>query len=77
MLLPAGIKMNDLLALAEEMDPLGSPGKADKADKRGLTSESTMQLASYLATKVPLLSGCATAMHHHCIAFAEPCLPLV
>ena len=52
MLLPAGVRMNDLLALAEEMDPLGSPGKDGKSERRGLTSESTMQLASYLATKV-------------------------
>ena len=52
MLLPAGVSMNDLLSLAEEMDPLGSPGRKDKQEKRGLTAESTMQLASYLATKV-------------------------
>ena len=52
MLLPAGIRMNDLLALAEEMDPLGSPERESKHEIRGLTSDSTMQLASYLATKV-------------------------
>lgn len=52
MLLPAGVSMNDLLSLAEEMDPLGSPGRKDKQERRGLTAESTMQLASYLASKV-------------------------
>lgn len=56
MLLPAGIRMNDLLALAEEMDPLGSPGKEGKPGRRGLTADSTMQLASYLATKVTFVA---------------------
>lgn len=61
MLLPAGVRMNDLLALAEEMDPLGSPGKEGKSERRGLTSESTMQLASYLATKVTASNNGKTA----------------
>lgn len=54
MLLPAGVAMNDLLALAEEMDPGGSPeeGKKGRRDKRMLTANSTMQLAAYLASKV-------------------------
>ncbi len=54
MLLPAGVAMNDLLALAEEMDPGGSPeeGKKGRRDKRMLTANSTMQLAAYLAGKV-------------------------
>lgn len=54
MLLPAGVAMNDLLALAEEMDPGGSPeeGKRGRRDKRMLTANSTMQLAAYLAGKV-------------------------
>ena len=54
MLLPAGVAMNDLLALAEEMDPGGSPGEGKKGrrDKRMLTANSTMQLAAYLAGKV-------------------------
>ena len=54
MLLPAGVAMNDLLALAEEMDPGDSPeaGKKGTRDKRMLTANSTMQLAAYLAGKV-------------------------
>lgn len=52
MLLPKGVGMNDLLALAEEMDPDGSPGKKGKREKRMLTADSTMQLAAYLASKV-------------------------
>ena len=52
MLLPKGVGMNDLLALAEEMDPDNSPGKKGKREKRMLTADSTMQLASYLASKV-------------------------
>ncbi|KAA6425287.1 MAG: hypothetical protein FRX49_04781 [Trebouxia sp. A1-2] len=54
MLLPAGVAMNDLLALAEEMDPGGSPeeGKRGRRDKRMLTANSTMQLAAYLAGKI-------------------------
>ena len=54
MLLPAGVAMNDLLALAEEMDPGGSPeeGKKGRRDKRMLSANSTMQLAAYLAGKV-------------------------
>ncbi|KAL0019924.1 hypothetical protein WJX77_010272 [Trebouxia sp. C0004] len=53
MLLPAGVAMNDLLALAEDMDPGGSPeeGKKGRRDKRMLTANSTMQLAAYLAGK--------------------------
>lgn len=52
MLLPKGVEMNDLLALAEEMDPDTSPGKKGKREKRMLTADSTMQLAAYLASKV-------------------------
>lgn len=52
MLLPKGVGMNDLLALAEEMDPDCSPGKRGRKEKRMLTADSTMQLAAYLASKV-------------------------
>ena len=52
MLLPKGVGMNDLLALAEEMDPDSSPSKKGKREKRMLTADSTMQLAAYLASKV-------------------------
>lgn len=52
MLLPKGVGMNDLLALAEEMDPDCSPGKKGRQEKRMLTADSTMQLAAYLASKV-------------------------
>lgn len=56
MLLPKGVGMNDLLALAEEMDPDISPSKKGKKEKMMLTADSTMQLAAYLASKVaPLL----------------------
>ena len=68
MLLPKGVGMNDLLALAEEMDPDSSPGKKSKKEKRMLTADSTMQLAAYLASKVtlPLISVCWDAMHLTC-----------
>ncbi len=64
MLLPAGVAMNDLLALAEEMDPGGSPeeGKKSRRDRRMLTANSTMQLAAYLASKV---SQCLTGIAKH------------
>lgn len=60
MLLPAGVAMNDLLALADEMDPdvgshEGSPEeRKGRREKRMLTANSTMQLAAYLASKVGL-----------------------
>lgn len=73
MLLPAGIRMNDLLALAEEMDPLGSPEREGKHERRGLTSDSTMQLASYLATKVTLAEEQFMTTHRG--TDAENCYP--
>ena len=69
MLLPKGVGMNDLLALAEEMDPDGSPGKKGKKEKRMLTADSTMQLAAYLASKVTSCC-CSTEVAsnlRHCI----------
>ena len=54
MLLPAGVAMEDLLALAEEMEAGSSPERNTKGrrGKRMLTADSTMQLAAYLASKV-------------------------
>ena len=54
MLLPKGVDMNDLLTLADEMDPVGTPAKKGKKEKRVLTADSTMQLAAYLASKVSI-----------------------
>ena len=70
MLLPKGVGMNDLLALAEEMDPDNSPGKKGKREKRMLTADSTMQLAAYLASKV-ISCCCLTDFVLHVL-----CLPL-
>ena len=69
MLLPKGVEMNDLLALAEEIDPVGSPGKTGQKDKRMLTADSTMQLAAYLANKVTHGHDCL----HHCLCNLPSC----
>ena len=68
MLLPKGVEMNDLLALAEEMDPDTSPVKKGRREKRMLTADSTMQLAAYLASKVTILGYLTgSVLPLHCI----------
>lgn len=67
MLLPKGVEMNDLLALAEEMDPDTSPAKKGKREKRMLTADSTMQLAAYLASKV---TNSGYHKELYCLSFA-------
>lgn len=69
MLLPKGVGMNDLLALADEIDPSSSPSKTGQRDKRMLTADSTMQLAAYLANKVTHGHECLSC----CLCSISPC----